>query len=81
MSLYICEKCGSIENTALGGYWKNLRDREPAMCSECNFGKWHGKFPKTHWTDYGIEKLLEWEKRGDGSMINATEYFQKEGLV
>ena len=81
MSSYICEKCGSIENTALGGYWKNLRGKKPVMCSECNFGNWHGEFPKEHWSKYGVKQLLEWEKRNDGSMINATEYFHRKGLV
>ena len=79
MSIYICEKCGTIENTALGGYWGNLLDKKPKMCSKCNFGKWHGNFTEEHWSEYGIDTLLEWERRGDGSMINATEYFKKIG--
>ena len=81
MSVYICEKCGCIENTALGGYWGNLMDKTPVVCSECDSGRWHGEFPKEHWSKYGVEKLLEWEKRRDGSMINATEYFKKNGLL
>lgn len=76
MSIYVCEKCGAIENTSLGGYWKNILDNEIPMCSECNTGEWHGEFPKKHWTDYGAEKLLELEKRNDGSMINATEFLR-----
>ena len=76
MSVYICEKCGCIDNTSLSGYWKNVRNKEPAQCSECNTGTWHGEFEKKHWTDYGIEKLLELEARRDGSMINATEYLK-----
>ena len=51
------------------------------MCSECNTGKWHDEFPKQHWTDYGIEKLLELEARNDGSMINATEYLRTIGEI
>lgn len=42
MSLYQCQKCGAVENTALGEYW----GREIKLCSECGRGKWHGKFPK-----------------------------------
>ncbi len=81
MSVYICEKCGAIENTAAGGYWKNCLEHEPKQCSECNFGKWHGKFQKKHWTNYGVEKLLELEKRKDGSMINATNFLKSIGEI
>lgn len=44
MSLYQCEKCGCIENTALGFYWSRhdeaFRERlgedfGKALCSEC----------------------------------------------
>lgn len=35
---------------------------------------------KEHWTKYGKEKLLEWEKRKDGSMVNATEYFKNNNI-
>jgi hypothetical protein len=42
MSLYQCEKCGAMENTALGAYWL----REVKLCSECDTGTWHGRFKK-----------------------------------
>lgn len=41
MPLFICEKCGCIENTALGRYWsRNMNiwaddNRGKALCSEC----------------------------------------------
>ena len=42
MSLFICEKCGAIENTALGFYWSRkiikFKDEDlngKALCSEC----------------------------------------------
>ena len=41
MPLFICEKCGTIENTALGHYWPRLMksfkgtEGEKALCSEC----------------------------------------------
>jgi hypothetical protein len=47
MSLFKCEKCGCIENTALCRYW--FREKgSPALCSECDpkIGKWHGLFKK-----------------------------------
>ena len=81
MSVYICEKCGCIENTALGGYWRNLCNKEAKMCSECNTGEWHNWFEKKHWSEYGVNKLLELESRGDGSMINATEYLKSIGKI
>ncbi len=49
MPLYACSKCGCVDNTALGGYWKRVYlDKLPPLCSECNpeIGKWHGDFPK-----------------------------------
>lgn len=42
MSLYVCDNCDCIENTALGAYWsRNAPDVYPkeyqgkALCSEC----------------------------------------------
>ena len=42
MGLFRCEKCGCIENTALGHYWPRNIERlfkgtefEKALCSEC----------------------------------------------
>lgn len=81
MSCYICENCGAIDNTAIGGYWINIINNEIPKCSECNYGKWHNKFEKKNWSEYGTEKLLEWENKNDGSMLNATEYFKKIGVI
>jgi len=48
MSLYCCETCGCIENTACANYWSRRIDKLPLLCSECdpNIGKWHGRFEK-----------------------------------
>lgn len=41
MSLFVCDKCGCVENTALGRYWsKDMPfwgddNRGLALCSEC----------------------------------------------
>lgn len=82
MGCYICEECGCIDNTAIGGYYKNYINKEELKCSECNFGKWHGEFDKKHWSEYYTkEEWIELEKRNDGSMMNAIEYFKKiEGV-
>ncbi len=46
MSLFQCEHCGARENTACSGYHYKRYKREPAICSECETGEWHGKFNK-----------------------------------
>lgn len=56
MSLFMCEKCHCVENTALSNYWFRsiTNDFEmraeplPALCSACDpdIGQWHGVFPK-----------------------------------
>lgn len=41
MPLFVCDKCGCVENTALGHYWtkgfKEFKNTEweNALCSEC----------------------------------------------
>lgn len=43
MGLFICEKCGVVENTALApDFWISKKK----LCSLCGHGKWHGKFPR-----------------------------------
>jgi len=50
MSIFQCEQCGCVENTAPSGYWQRLMTDPPgpALCSECDpeIGKWHGMFEK-----------------------------------
>lgn len=62
MSLFVCEKCKCVENTALGKYWAE----KEKLCSECAFGKWHDKFPKEKFNE---EK---WE------IIESGGYFVQE---
>jgi len=62
MSLFVCEKCNAIENTALGKFWAE----DEKLCSECGFGKWHGRFEKEkfdekkweHYDKYFIERKM-----------------------
>jgi len=46
MSLFACEECQCIENTATCMYWS--RGDGKKLCSECDprMGKWHGIFKK-----------------------------------
>lgn len=115
MSIFICEKCGKLDNTACSNnYWHALANKireekgeEPethykqefsyferhVCCSDCcegvtysdDSGTLHNREidikDKDHWTKYGKEKLLEWEKRNDGSMENATEYLRSIGEI
>lgn len=114
MSIFICEKCGKLDNTACGNnYWIAYMNKyrqsqgeeieiyfkpefsyfeNHVCCSDCcegvEFSDWSGILHKRsiyienreHWTKYGKEKLLEWEHRNDGSMVNATEYFKDDGI-
>lgn len=50
MSLFVCDGCGCVENTALGKYWTRKIDGDGrALCSECDQGQWHGRFTKKPW--------------------------------
>jgi len=79
MSTFICEKCGSVENTATSNYWVQQLDDEMFLCSECDpdIRKWHNKFEKNHWSYYGTQKeLLQKENENIGNFINAARYFK-----
>lgn len=61
MPLFVCEKCGAIENTALGYYWSARLQNMPRMCSECApmIGKWHNRFPKEYVQDKTFAELQQ----------------------
>lgn len=52
MSLFVCDECGVVDNTALTLYWLrgrlNASNNGRALCSQCDpaIGKWHGAFPR-----------------------------------
>lgn len=47
MSLFQCDECGCVENTAMPeGYWCRHAEGEPDLCSECVSGLWHDEFRK-----------------------------------
>ena len=80
MSIFRCDKCGCMENTALCNYWN--KGDGPALCSECESGKWHGIFPKEsavgsflgndgflyHKDEIGSDKL-KWREEHQGFKI------------
>lgn len=49
MPLFICDKCHTLENTALSGYW--WKGEGPALCSACDpqFDGGHKRFPREPW--------------------------------
>ena len=49
MSLFVCQECNTIENTALSNFWGRAMVFDGrALCSACDpaIGKWHGKFDR-----------------------------------
>lgn len=48
MSLFACENCGCVENTALCWVWQARAEYKPELCSACDpaIGKWHGLFER-----------------------------------
>jgi hypothetical protein len=48
MSLFMCQACGCVENTACCNYWSSQMDGKPKLCSECDptIGKWHERFTR-----------------------------------
>lgn len=61
MPLFECTKCGTVDNTAMGGYWCSTLSEtnemySPALCVECKDGTWHGEFPKQKLT--GTDMVL-----------------------
>lgn len=49
MSLFQCDECGCMENTALPeNYWDRHSEKKKELCSECESGKWHGEFKRVY---------------------------------
>lgn len=54
MSLYQCDKCGCIENTATANFWfrndKGSACKGAKLCSACDpdINKWHGQFKRMY---------------------------------
>lgn len=54
MPLFMCTKCGSIDNTATSNYWHtqlrahDAKQEHKPLCSACDpeIGKWHDRFPR-----------------------------------
>ena len=59
MSLFVCEQCGTIENTALGQFWTWPKEEavNERLCSACATGKWHGRFQRR---TYDGTQTVDW---------------------
>lgn len=59
MPLFICSRCGIVDNTALSlGSWPNRAKGKPMLCSACcpDQMKWHGRFERRQWD--GKEEVI-----------------------
>jgi hypothetical protein len=61
VSLFVCEECRTIENTALSDFWLRNVDggKGRALCSACDpdIGKWHGRFERR---TYDGSQVVQW---------------------
>ena len=46
MSLFVCARCGSIDNSATSPYWMTKDAPSGPLCSACGWGLWHNKFKR-----------------------------------
>lgn len=64
MPIFMCSKCGNIENTALSRFWHTELDAFQAkqphkpLCSACDpeIGKWHGEFEQRSAAEFVVGK-------------------------
>lgn len=64
MPLFMCRKCGSVENTALSEYWRQEMEAHEKgtplqpLCSACHpeIGEWHGAFERKRADGYVIDR-------------------------
>ena len=58
MPLFICDACGSVDNTATTQYWTCKMEGKALLCSACDpeIGKWHNLFPREQWDGRRIVK-------------------------
>lgn len=72
MSIFVCEECGCIENTALSSFWmRNGNGRTgQALCSACDptIGRWHGMFPRRQY-----DPTIDRPQFMDGEWVRATK--------
>jgi len=85
MPLFVCEKCGCVDNTACGGtFWIVLHKKDnKVLCCECHFGpgKWHNRFPKKIATQSEIKQIKKYWKKNLSSEGYRLIYKEKKNEV
>ena len=81
MPRFLCTKCGAVENTATSDYWVDTMDNKQPVCSKCKTGVWHGRFPRKHWSSYGLSVVLSGQKKDMGDFINARQHLRDIGVI
>jgi hypothetical protein len=71
MPLFMCEGCGSVENTALSNYWTREKGT-PALCSACDpeTRRWHGEFEQRR----AVGMIIG----GDGFLYYPQEFVKRQ---
>jgi hypothetical protein len=66
MSIFRCDQCGCIENTATSRYWLRPKGTLP-LCSACDpeIGRWHGRFPQ--------QSAVGWMLASDGYLYSKAD--------
>jgi hypothetical protein len=67
VSIFVCDRCGCIDNTALTNYWVRRQHEGRALCSACDptIGVWHGHFDRRQYdpeTDSPVNRPLQHEE-------------------
>lgn len=78
MPMFLCSKCHHAENTALSNHWIDKRAGQPLLCSECETGTWHGRFPKRHAA--GMHLASDGYLYSTESVSDNRDRFQRQGI-
>lgn len=50
--MFVCAKCGTVDNTALAGHAKQIADGRVPLCTLCQGRPWHRQFPVRQYDPY-----------------------------
>jgi len=82
MPLFICDKCGCVDNTSVTSYYVVGDLPMKHFCSECDpeIGEWHGIFPKRKATGMVLcsDGFLYSQKNIDDGLLDWR--FENQGL-
>ena len=83
MSLYQCQSCGCVENTALGLYWSRSEPIWPeaiqgkALCSECAPATFNHGSP----SGYGVWHQRFPKRSADGMLMDSSGFIHSTGSI